>query len=882
MSLSNFIVRRPKTVFFIFIFISILIGSQTMVLITNITMDPRDYLPANAESIQILNEISQEMAGMDLLGAPMDLSAISGADAAIPIAIYIKSDRDLTELDSIIELSNLERLIAEEFESQGVKSVQSYASFVTQITKFYGGEKGRIPPVIDLMNFLEVHEISLADITKLTSTFSMPAGEAEGTRSTRVLFFIFRLPDPILNGLEWFFNIGFKLINPLIQLTGVGTSLKEIFDFLNTHDISFVDIKELLQIMNRGSTDPQADLDFMFSLIPESLLNLLLASEHTETIMTVNVGMDVLSLEQGRGGGILMGNEELAELEHNIKDLLNNHAPDWIEFTVAGPAAMEEEMTNFMLKWLGILIPASLGAIAISIFIFHRNGKSVLLVLLPTFAGIALNLGTLGLLPMNFAFEDVVVAPCLIAFGFAYSLHLVNRFSEEVETHDPEEAIRRTLPTTGRAVLLSAVTTMVGFASLMITPLPMIAKMGFVFVLGILCLYLSAIILVPCLLLILKYRKKGKIREWKKTLRITSHPKIIISMTLLITIISILSIPEISTEVDLFAIDPPADLYLTRKAMDYTEKLGMGQPGMLMVRGNITDPDLAADIEDLEMQLSQLECVISAYSVLDFMKPFNLGQTPTGDQVKLILDSAGETISGMMAGIGGTSTGEIFLTRNIIMIDMPRTDVETTGKTIHQINEIIDSHTLTNGSATHVTGMGAIMSDLHSFLLPSQIQSIVFAIIAVFACLVVVFKSFKYGVFTLIPLSLVVLWEPMLLVALRVPLSVITVAIASIVIGTGIDFGVHITERIREEIKSGKRGTDASRIAVMTTSQSLFEAIVAVCLGLLPIYLLNMEIVNQFITIIILMLIIACVSAMIILPTIYMTYYGKIEKAIRK
>lgn len=881
MSLSNLIVSRPKTIAFIFIFVSILIGSQTMVLITNITLDPRDYLPANAESIQILNEISQEMAGIDLLGTPISPSAISGADIAMPIMVYVKSERDLTELDSILELSNLERLIAEEFESRGVISVQSYASFITQITEFYGGEKGKIPPIIDLMNFLESHEISLADIAKLTSTFSMPTDEAEGTIPTRV-FFIVNLPDPLLNGLEWSFNLCFRLLSPLIQLTGVGTYFKEIFDFLNTHNISFVDIKELLQIVNRGSTDPQADLNFMFSLIPESLLNLLLASEHTETIMTINVEMDALSLEQGRGGGILMGNEKLAKLEQDIGDLLSNNAPDWIEFTVAGPAAMEEEMTNFMLKWLGILIPASLGAIAISIFIFHRNWKSVLLVLLPTFAGIALNLGTLGLLPMSFAFEDVVVAPCLIAFGFAYSLHLVNRFSEEVEIHDPEEAIRRTLSTTGKAVLLSAVTTMVGFASLMITPLSMIAKMGFVFVLGILYLYLSAIILVPCLLLILKYRKKGKNKEWKKTLRITAHPKIIISMTLLITILSILSIPHISTEVDLFAIDPPADLYLTRKAMDYTEKLGMGQPGVLMVRGDITDPDLAADIEDLEMQLSQLEYVISAYSVLDFMKPFNLGQTPTGDQVKLILDSAGETISEMMAGIGRASMGEIFLTRTIIMIDMPRTNIEITGETIHQINEIIDSYTLTNGSATHITGLGAIMWDLHSLLLPSQIESIVFAIIAVFVCMVIVFKSFKYGIFTLIPLSLVVLWEPLLLVALRVPLSVITVAIASITIGTGIDFGVHITERIREEIERGKSGTDASRIAVMTTSLSLFETIFAVCLGLLPIYLLNMEIINQFITVIILMLIIACVSAMILLPTIYMTYYRRVEKVIRK
>jgi predicted RND superfamily exporter protein len=95
------------------------------------------------------------------------------------------------------------------------------------------------------------------------------------------------------------------------------------------------------------------------------------------------------------------------------------------------------------------------------------------------------------------------------------------------------------------------------------------------------------------------------------------------------------------------------------------------------------------------------------------------------------------------------------------------------------------------------------------------------------------------------------------------------------VIGTGIDFGVHITERIREEVKNGKSGTAASQVAVMTTGQSLFEAIVAVILALLPIYLLGIEMMNQFITIVILMLVVACVSAMLILPTIYITYYKK-------
>jgi hypothetical protein len=726
------------------------------------------------------------------------------------------------------------------------------------------------------MKFMEVHKISLSDVTELTQSFNLSISDVGGitsvqSQSPSFIQRLFNLPEPTLQRL-------FNLFDPLLRLTNVKVSLdgekipyREISNFLRAHDISIPDIKELVQTLAQGSRDPQADLDFMFSFIPGPLLGTLLAADHTETVMTVNVlrGETPIELRIGRETKREL---ELKELEQGIEKLLKNQAPDWLEFTVAGPIAMREEMNGFMLKWLAILIPASLAAIAISITVFHRNGKSILLVLLPTSVGIMLNLGTLGLLPIKFAFEDIVIAPCLIAFGFAYSLHLTNRFSEEAETCGPKKAIKRTLPTTGRAVLLSAITTMVGFASLMITPLPMVAKMGFVFVLGIFYLYISAIVLVPCLLLMLKYRKRGRIKEWRRILQITAHPKLTILVTVLITIASIGCITLISTEVDIFAVEPPADLPLTKKGMEYMEKLGMGQPGMLMVKGDITDPNFSVDLEALEEKIGEIENC-SAYSILDFLKPFNLGQMPTGAQVQSILGVTGETISGMMGGIGGI--GESFLTKNLVMVDMPRMDIEKTKETIITINELIDSHSLTNGSATHLTGLGAILSDLNSLLLPSQIQSIAIAILAVFACLALVFRSFKYGAFTLIPLLLVVLWEPMLLVGLNVPLSVITIAIASIVIGTGIDFGVHITERIREEVKLGKSGTAASQVAVMTTGQSLLEAIVAVSLALLPIYLLNIEMMNQFITIVILMLVIACIAALLILPTIYITYYKK-------
>jgi predicted RND superfamily exporter protein len=90
MGLSDLIINRPKTVFFTFLVISLLIGLQTISLISNITMDPKDYLPSNAESIQILDEITTEMMGMSLLTFSTDMSAPSGNMTNITlISIYI-------------------------------------------------------------------------------------------------------------------------------------------------------------------------------------------------------------------------------------------------------------------------------------------------------------------------------------------------------------------------------------------------------------------------------------------------------------------------------------------------------------------------------------------------------------------------------------------------------------------------------------------------------------------------------------------------------------------------------------------------------------------------------------------------------------------------
>lgn len=855
MPLRDILIRHPGKILCVYLVISILIGLPTIALFRNITIDPKDYLPQSAESIQVLDKISQETIGLNLVDIATQALTLGKIGDVLPVPVHLKSDRKLDTLESIQAIVEIEDALVNELGEEGVVSTSSYATLLTQISVFYGGEEGKYPPLRYLMNFMDAHNISMFELANLSMPFDM-----QSICTKKMLSRLQNLPPSLVSWLGWI----------------LGKADPEIRAFFNEHNLSRADLKELLTRLQEGSDDPEAEVEFIFNdLLSEVIVSTLMTPDRQETMLMVNLDPDMVKLVPGQ---MISENEQLFFLEGRIEDVILQNSPQWINPTVAGPASMGREMNHYMFKWMAILIGSCLAMIAISISVFHRNGKSVLLVLIPTGAGIILNLGILGILvgidAITFSFENIIIAPTLISFGFAYSLHLANRFAEEVKKATPEEALRNVFPSTGKAVLLSAVTTMVGFASLAFTPIPAVSKMALVFVLGIFCLYLSAIILVPCLLLLLHYRKRSSIKNWSRTLRVLTHPSVVVAVVAAITVLSLLTISQVSTEVDIFGIKPPAELELSTVSLNYMEKLQMEQPGIFLVEGDLRNPEFASSLEDLIKDINKVESC-RAYSILELMKPFNLGETPTGSQIENILSTAGETITSMMFPEGGIDVETILLDKNLVIVQMPAVDIVKTTEMVNEINGIIDLHQLQGGESTHLTGVGAILADLNALLLPSQMLSLLIAIAAVFACLVLIFRSLKFGIFTMIPLTLVILWEPLILVSLRIPLSVITVAVASIVMGTGIDFGIHITGRIKEEVERGKSGTAAAKVAIMTTGQSLVETIVVVILGLLPIFLLNILMVSQFIVLIIIMLTVACVSALFVLPTIYMIYYRK-------
>jgi predicted RND superfamily exporter protein len=98
-----------------------------------------------------------------------------------------------------------------------------------------------------------------------------------------------------------------------------------------------------------------------------------------------------------------------------------------------------------------------------------------------------------------------------------------------------------------------------------------------------------------------------------------------------------------------------------------------------------------------------------------------------------------------------------------------------------------------------LTGDAYVRDAQFSAITDSMSNSFMIAIAACIVLLLIIFRSLRYSLITLIPVILVVCWLYGSMYILGYEINLMTATIASISVGVGIDYCIHFTERFRQE-----------------------------------------------------------------------------------
>jgi predicted RND superfamily exporter protein len=116
------------------------------------------------------------------------------------------------------------------------------------------------------------------------------------------------------------------------------------------------------------------------------------------------------------------------------------------------------------------------------------------------------------LLSISLNILTVMVTALTIGLGIDYSIHVMERFREEREKRKRgiEESIHTTIMSTGTALTISAVTTILGFGVLVFSPMPIAQQFGIITAITIIFSFLAAVLVLPVILIVWAKRKEKK------------------------------------------------------------------------------------------------------------------------------------------------------------------------------------------------------------------------------------------------------------------------------------------------------------------------------------------------------------------------------------
>ena len=629
---------------------------------------------------------------------------------------------------------------------------------------------------------------------------------------------------------------------------------------------------------------------------------------------------------------------EKTQIKINELSIENNWKEKNLSMTLTGPVPLTNAITEESFKLFWTVFPIGVVAVAGGLFLFHcdllqtgrprwvQGIKTVIITGLPTLCSVWVTLGIIGFSDYEVTMTVIIVGPIVLALGVSYGLHITNRYAEAKGT--PEEKIEEALNSTGKAVFLSATTTIIGFISLVFTPMRPIQTVGYSLAGGIVIVYIMTMLMVPNLTLLLDLKKPSHPppKVFVSTVNVpVNWTKASLSIFLLLMLISAgVSRQNIEENIDLLDM-APEEVGAVQKMKVYSDEFESGQPGFILVKAPIgAEPSFSftaehpygnlEGIENLETECDRISNT-TAVSIVFLMKAIAVGVNVSGSPVLDILDNSPVPLPEPIQEVaeiifdreasgnasfwaaldtldaqeddGGrqiqnfllyvfynsltTEMRELFISsdfsRNLIYVDMPFMDSKTTAIAVTQLNLKTDAAGKNENSidASNLIGVAPISIEINELIVGSQWRSLFFALAFTILTLALVFRDLRYALLTTVPVGFTVGMQWIVMDSNGVPLNLVTVMIGSILVGVGVDFSIHIANRVKE-----LGGTlDAIKTACSSTGMSLAEATTVTAMGMSCAFFIPIPAIKPFVAVIIVLLIVAALSALLLLPAIY-------------
>ena len=622
----------------------------------------------------------------------------------------------------------------------------------------------------------------------------------------------------------------------------------------------------------------------------------------------------------------LRKNEERAlQMEREIDTLVKGYAPSSVEAYVMGEQIISDEIMKANNESMGLLLPLAFAMVIIILALIYRDVFDVIISLLALAFAIIWMYGFGAVMGYSFNPMTTAIPVLLVGLGIDYGIHLTMRYREERQREDNRKAVEKTVKYIGMSLLLATITTVIAFLSNLSSPIDLLAEFGILAAVGICASFVTMVLFVPACQY-LRNRKKdvGEIVRRKEraltrvmakvAVALERHGKVVITAAVVSSIVMGYYATQLSTTFDIEEFLP--------ENLDITENLkfmmnefaiagGTAEEVYVLVKGNMASPDTLFKMSQCVDNMGDDEYVVKAgdaadvTSILSVMADY--AEYSGFNDMKYNATFSALYHEHFENGVPRENTTEENITalydwlyayapndaKMVLHHDglydssVIRVSANTGGddRTVTVLYRELKEDKEPLGSSATVTGGPILTKMVMDLISESQTRSLIITLLSCLVVLSIIFyikdRSYVLGALTLIPVALCVVWILGSMYLLGIPLNVMTLSIASLTVGLGVTYGIHITHRFAEEIVD-KDADEACRVTILHTGSALFGAAATTIAGFGLLVFALMPPLQQFGGITALAILYSFIAATFILPSVLGIWAKRKKKAIEK
>ena len=560
------------------------------------------------------------------------------------------------------------------------------------------------------------------------------------------------------------------------------------------------------------------------------------------------------------------------ELSHDVEDYFAANPLQNVTTSFVGYTLVTEDISNSMSSNLLILLGLAVVVMVVVLFFLFRV-RWRLLSLLVVGIGALWTFGVMGYVSINITMATMAVLPILIGLGIDYPIQFHNRYQEELSrNHSVGKAIAVSFGSMMPAVGVALVATVVGFATLYISDVPMIRDFGLILVIGIVVCYIVALFFLYSVVY-LGDRKMpvaklsqisvtGGTRIEKGLARITGaalkRPLLVIILAIALGVGGGIADHWLPVNADYQQLIPQ-NLPSLKQVRSLNELLGIGGQITFMVEADdVTSVATLTQLQEFQAKEMSLHPeLIAANSPVTLITQSTQGVIPSQEQIDQVLAATPAPFLRQVLSEDGTIASLSFTTKYI-----------TLDETQVLLGQIVEDSGQFSGITIAPVGTVAMSVAMVDSVIGSRVLMEGLCLGAIFIILLLVYRRFFRAFFIAVSIGLVIGWASLLLFAFNIPLNPLTAILGVLTTAIGTEFMVLLSSRYEEEKAKGESPHRAMLTAATKMGRAVVTTGVTTLGGFGVLIASNFVMVRDFGIATVIGIILCLVSTMFLMPSL--------------